>query len=83
MRNQLDCVQVLRHFHGHSVRVHTIRPPIAVEAEWRNDRHDPLPKQRPQQFDIDPFDLAGEELIDAANDANWVRVSMDRSVISA
>ena len=43
---------------------------VAVEAERRDDRDDALREQRLQQLAVDPLDLAGEQLIDALDDAD-------------
>jgi len=42
---------------------------IAIEAEGRNDRDDALGDEALEQFGVDPFDLAGELVIDPADDA--------------
>ena len=68
--DQLDGLQLLGHRHGDAVGVHAIGLAVAVEAERRDDRHDPLREQRLQQLGIDALDLAGEQMVHALEDAH-------------
>ena len=68
--DQLDGLQLLGDRHRDAVGVHAIGLAVAVEAERRDDRHDALREQRLQQLGIDALDLAGEEMVDALEDAH-------------
>ena len=46
---------------------------LAVEAERRHHRDDAVREERLQQLDVDPLDLAGEEVVDALQDPEGVR----------
>ena len=55
------------------VGVDAIGLAVAVEPERRDDRHDALREQRLQQLDVDALDLAGEQMVDALDDAHRMR----------
>jgi hypothetical protein len=55
---------------GDGVGIHPVGAAFAVEAERRDDGEDALGEQSLEHFDVDTFDLAGEEVIDAAEDAD-------------
>ena len=67
--DQLDGLQLFGHRHRDAVGVHAIGLAVAVEAERRDDRHDTLREQRLEQLGVDALDLAGEQMVDALNDA--------------
>jgi hypothetical protein len=71
--NQLDGLQVRRDRHGHAVRVQPVRVAVAVESERRHDGNDTLVEQGLQERCVDPFDAAGEQLIDPLDDSRGVR----------
>ena len=71
--DQLDGLQLFGHRQRHAIGVHAIGLAVAVEAERRDDRHDPLREQRLEQFGIDALDLAGEEMVHALEDAHGMR----------
>ncbi len=55
------------------VRIDPIRFPIAIEAQRRNHGQDALRQQRLQQVHVHAFDLAGEQMVHALQDAHRVR----------
>ncbi len=63
----------LRDFYRDGVGVQAVGGPGPVDADGRDDRHDVVFEQRLQGSDVDTLDLAGEEMIDAAEDARRVR----------
>ena len=68
--DQLDRLELFRNRHGDAVGVDPIGLAVAIEPERRNDRHNALGQQRIQEFGVDAFDLAGEEMVHALEDAD-------------
>lgn len=54
---------------GDGVGVDAVGMAFAVEAERRNDREDALGEEPLEHVDVDAFDLAGEEVVDASENA--------------
>lgn len=54
---------------GDGVGVDAVGVTFAVEAERGNDGEDALGEQTLEHVDVDAFDLAGEQVVDAAEDA--------------
>ena len=71
--DELGRLERLGHFHGHAVGVDAEGAAVAVEAERRDDRDDALFQKLVEKFGVDPLDPAGEEPVDAADDAEGMR----------
>src|SRR6185436_4422182 len=60
----------LGHRYGDVVRIDAIGLAIAVKAQGRDDRQEALTNQALKQLDVDAFDLAGEQMVDAVQNAH-------------
>ena len=67
--NELRRLERLGDFHRDAVGVDAEGAAVAVEAERRDDGDDALVEKLVEKFGVDPLDPAGEELVDAADDA--------------
>lgn len=55
---------------GDGIGVDPVRASLAVEAEGWDDGKNALAEEALEHFDVDAFDLSGEEVVDAAEDAD-------------
>ena len=69
---ELDRAQGPRHLERHRVGVEAVGPALAVEAQRGDDGHDAAPEQGLEQLDVHPLHAPGEEVVDAAQDAEGV-----------
>ena len=71
--DELHRAERLRELERHRVGVEAVGVALAVEAERGHHGDDAVREQRLQEPHVDPLDLAGEEVVDALQDAEGVR----------
>ena len=67
--NDLCRLQRVGDLHGHRIGIDAVGLAVAVKAERRQHRDDPLVEEKLQARGVHALDLAGVELVDAAEDA--------------
>jgi hypothetical protein len=71
--NELHRLERLGHGDRHMVGVHAIRAALAIETQRRHHGNDTRVHQLLEQLHVHPLDLAGEQMVHAADDALGVR----------